>query len=180
MESSECLLTSNLNDFLLKLSNFTWNPQMQVNFFLQMIFYKNRIFTKTIFLLNHTSWGYFLDYMNLPYQFGILRMCTFCWFDWFLSKPSIILVIHTNTCALFFSSDLRSNVGMWKNTYEQFKFEFYSIQILNSRVNLKSKTFYPWESNQTKILGCLAQGIVRLLSKLIYLSGLKFEKMFNF
>ena len=108
MESSECLLTSNLNDFLLKLTNFTWNPQMQVNFFLQIIFYKNRIFTKTIFLLNHTSWGYFLDYMNLPYQFGILRMCTFCWFDWFLSKPSIILVIHTNTCALFFSSDLIS------------------------------------------------------------------------
>ena len=58
---------------------------------------------------------------------------------------------------------------MCKNTYEQFEFEFYSIQILNSRVNLKSKTFYPWESNQTKILGCLAQGIVRLLSKLIYL-----------
>ena len=106
LESSECLLTSNLNDFLLKLTNFTWNPQMQVNFFLQIIFYKNRIFTKTIFLLNHTSWGYFLDYMNLPYQFGILRMCTFCWFDWFLSKPSIILVIHTNMCALFFSSDL--------------------------------------------------------------------------
>ena len=116
MESSECLLTSNLNDFLLKLTNFTWNPQMQVNFFLQIIFYKNRIFTKTIFLLNHTSWGYFLDYMNLPYQFGILRMCTFCWFDWFLSKPSIILVIHTNMCALFFSSDL-----MLRCTYRQLR-----------------------------------------------------------
>ena len=71
------------------------------NYFLQKSYFK-----KNIFLLNHTSWGYFLDYMNLPYQFGILRMCTFCWFDWFLSKPSIILVIHTNTCALFFSSDL--------------------------------------------------------------------------
>ena len=110
MESSECLLTSNSNNFLLKLSNFAWKLQMQVNFFLQIIFYKNRIFKKTIFLLNHTSWGYFLDYMNLPYQFGILRMCTFCWFDWFLSKPSIILVIHTNTCALFFSSDLNNNI----------------------------------------------------------------------
>ena len=113
MEYSEYLLTSNLNDFLLKLTNFTWKPQMQVNFFLQIIFYKNRIFTKTIFLLNHTSWGYFLDYMNLPYQFGILRMCTFCWFDWFLSKPSIILVIHTNTCALFFSSDLIKSQNNW-------------------------------------------------------------------
>ena len=75
-------------------------------------FYKNRIFTKTIFLLNHTSWRYFLDYMNLPYQFGILRMCTFCWFDWFLSEPSIILVIHTNTCALFFPQTLRHSLDL--------------------------------------------------------------------
>ena len=44
--------------------------------------------------------------MNLLYQFWILRMSTFCCYQWFLSKLIIILVVYTNMCPLFFYSDL--------------------------------------------------------------------------
>ena len=47
--------------------------------------------------------------MHLPYQFGILSMCTFCWFEWFFTKTIQICVIDRNVCVLFFRSDLSIN-----------------------------------------------------------------------
>ena len=119
-------------------------------FFIKIIFYKNRIFTKKNFLLNHTSWGYFLDYMNLPYQFWILRMSTFCCYQWFLSKLIIILVVYTNMCPLFFYSDLTYfeffscewnffHEGLWYSKHLGI-----SIRILQSFLRLRVSCIVVW------------------------------------
>ena len=63
-------------------------------------------FHKKNFLLTHSFWEYFFDYMDLPYQFRILRMSTFCWSQWFYTNPCRICVVHTNVSKLFFRSDL--------------------------------------------------------------------------
>ena len=109
MERSECLLFAYLNDFRLHHTDFTRNSQMQVNLFCANNFLQKSYFSKKNFLLNHTSWVYFLDYMSLPYHFGKLWMSTFHWFQWFFTKAKRIHTILTNTSKLFFGPDLISN-----------------------------------------------------------------------
>ena len=70
------------------------------------IFLQKLYFHKKIFLLNHIFWEYFLDYKDLPYQFGILRMSTFCWSQWFNTSSTRICIVHTNVSKLFFRTDL--------------------------------------------------------------------------
>ena len=135
LESSEYLLFAYLNDFSLKLTDFTRYSQMQVSFFVQIIFYKNRIFGKNIFLFNHTSWGYFLDCMSLPYHFGKLWMSTFHWFQWFFTKAKRIHTILTNTSKLFFGPDLTMISGIFLSNW----FEIYflcNIKLLFSNMCL--------------------------------------------
>ena len=38
--------------------------------------------------------------MDLPYHFGMLRMSTFCYFNWFSKKANIIYIICTNVSVL--------------------------------------------------------------------------------
>ena len=71
-------------------------------------FLQKSYFSKKFFLLNHTSWVYFLDYMSLPYHFGKLWMSTFHWFQLFFTKAKRIHTILTNTSKLFFGPDLSS------------------------------------------------------------------------
>ena len=93
-----------ISDYIIQILHET--HKCKWTFFVQIIFYKNRIFAKKIFLLNHTSWVYFLDYMSLPYHFGKLWMSTFNCFQWFFTKAKRIHVIPTNTRELFFGPDL--------------------------------------------------------------------------
>ena len=113
LESSECLLLAYLNDLSLNITYFTWYLQILVNVFELLFFYKNCIFTKKFFLLNHIFWEYFLDYKDLPYQFGILRMSTFCWSQWFNTSSTRICIVHTNVSKLFFRTDLSCQI-YWK------------------------------------------------------------------
>ena len=55
MEYSECILNANLNDYQLKLTDFTWKSQMQVksfytnNFLQKSYFYKKKFFAQSYF-----------------------------------------------------------------------------------------------------------------------------------
>ena len=79
---------------------------MQVVFCLQKFFYKNCIFTKKFFMLNQSSLGCFLEHLDLPYQFGILIMSTFCWNELFFTKANWIYAIWINVSPVFFASPL--------------------------------------------------------------------------
>ena len=95
-----------ISDYIIQILHET--HKCKWTFFVQIIFYKNRILAKKNFLLNHTSWVYFLDYMSLPYHFGKLWMSTFNCFQWYFTKAKRIHVIPTNTRELFFESDLNN------------------------------------------------------------------------
>ena len=95
-----------ISDYIIQILHET--HKCKWTFFVQIIFYKNCILAKKNFLLNHTSWVYFLDYMSLPYHFGKLWMSTFNCFQWFFTKAKRIHVIPTNTRELFFGPDLMS------------------------------------------------------------------------
>ena len=71
-------------------------------FFTKIVFLQ-----KKCFMLKQTSWGYCLDYIDLPYQFGILIMSTFCWTKWFSTKANSIYAIWTNVSPVFFAPPLR-------------------------------------------------------------------------
>ena len=98
----------------------SWGSKL---FYANNFFYKNCIFTKKNFLLDHIILEYFSNYMDLSYQFGILWMCTFCWFEWFLTKLIAIFVADTNMSKLFFRTDL-----IWPTQYLQ-KIQIYTINI---------------------------------------------------
>ena len=106
LEFLECLLFGNLNDFSLKITEFTGYSQMQAYFFLQIIFYKNCIFTKKYFLHNYAYWEFFLDYIDLLYHFGMLKMSTLCTFQCFFTTAHQISAIETNVSVLFFQTGL--------------------------------------------------------------------------
>ena len=55
---------------------------------------------------NQSSWGYFLEHLDLPYQFGILIMSTFCWNELFFTKANWIYAIWINVSPVFFASPL--------------------------------------------------------------------------
>ena len=74
--------------------------------FLQIIFYKNCIFTKKYFLHNYAYWELFLDYIDLLYHFGMLKMSTLCTFQCFFTKAHKISAIQTNVSVLFFRTGL--------------------------------------------------------------------------
>ena len=78
--------------------------------FLQIIFYKNCIFTKKYFLHFYAYWEFFLDYIDLLYHFGMLKMSTLCTFQCFFTKAHQISVIQTNVSVLFFQTGLISLV----------------------------------------------------------------------
>ena len=88
----------------------------KLSFFSKIFFYKNCVFTKIFFMLNQSSWGCFLDHLDLPYQFGILIMSTFCWNEIFFTKANWIYAIWINVSPVFFASPL---------TYNHFFFHFY-------------------------------------------------------
>ena len=74
--------------------------------FLQIIFYKNCIFTKKYFLHNYAYWELFLEYIDLLYHFGMLNMSTLCTFQCFFTTAHQISAIETNVSVLFFQTGL--------------------------------------------------------------------------
>ena len=107
LKFSEHLLFANLNDFSLKSTDFArYTHKCKLSFFCKNFFYKNCIFTKKNFMLNQSSWGCFLDHLDLPYQFGILIMSTFCWNELFFTKANWIYAIWINVSPVFFASPL--------------------------------------------------------------------------
>ena len=60
-----------------------------------------------------------MDHLDLPYQFGILIMSTFCWNEIFLTKANWIYAIWINVSLVFYESPLNivlmilSLVGPW-------------------------------------------------------------------
>ena len=59
----------------------------------------------------------FLGYLDLPYQFGILRMSTLCLLEWFFTKSNIFYMILINSSELFCASNFFT-----KNVFSQKKF----------------------------------------------------------
>ena len=92
--------------FSIKLNRFCKILTNASCLFLQKFFYKNYIFTKKNFMLNQSSWGCFLDHLDLPYQFGILIMSTFCWNELFFTKANWIYAIWINVSLVFYESPL--------------------------------------------------------------------------
>ena len=82
----------------------------KLSFFCKNFFYKNCIFTKKFFMLNQSSWGCFLDHLDLPYQFGILIMSTFCWNEIFFTKANWIYAIWINVSLVFYESPLSIHI----------------------------------------------------------------------
>ena len=78
------------------------------NFFTKIVFSQ-----KKFFMLIQSSWGCFLDHLDLPYQFGILIMSTFCWNEIFFTKANWIYAIWINVSPVFFASPLTTN--FWKD-----------------------------------------------------------------
>ena len=123
--------------FYMKLTNAS-EPFLCKSFFTKIVFLQ-----KIIFLLNHTSWVYFLDYMSLPYHFGKLWMSTFNCFQWFFTKAKRIHVIPTNTRELFFGPDLNNELTwtqyLWKTNHRI----LHDYQIMWASQNVTRTTTQP-------------------------------------
>ena len=79
----------------------------QKSYFHELFFYNWSCFLRCLFL----------GYLDLPYQFGILRMSTFCLLDWFFTKSNTYHMMLTNSSELFCASNFFT-----KNVFSQKKF----------------------------------------------------------
>ena len=90
-----------------------------------------------------------MDYKDLPYQFGILRMSTFCWSQWFNTSFTRICIVHTNVSKLFFRTDLTMlDILKGKSILVSWTFKilvsdyFYTASSTNTMANSPTKKLF--------------------------------------
>ena len=72
---------------LFTISRFECTCKCKQTFSAKNLFTKILI-SQNFFMLNQTFWGYFLDHIDLPYQFRILIMSTYFELIWMISQKS--------------------------------------------------------------------------------------------
>ena len=81
------------------------------------IFFKNHIFMNFFYIQSCFLRCLFLGYLDLPYQFGILRMSTLCLLEWFFTKSNIFYMILINSSELFCASNFLQKLYFHKKNF---------------------------------------------------------------
>ena len=96
----ECKITQ-LNFTVRLFQPSTWKSNFDI-FFLAKIVISQK---KNLNFHKYSGLG-FLDYIDLPYHFGILRMSTFQEIIQFFNDTHVRNAIHENVCVIFYGTDL--------------------------------------------------------------------------
>ena len=82
------------------------------------IFFKNHIFMNFFYIQSCFLRCLFLGYLDLPYQFGILRMSTFCLLEWFSTKSIRFYNILTNSSEFFYANNFFTKIVFSQNIFQ--------------------------------------------------------------